>query len=604
MPETDFRHPLNWGAEPTGEGAVRFRLWAPSGGEVRLRIAGDDHPMQDEGGGWRILTMPETSPGTPYSYVLESGMIVPDPAARAQMGDVHGPSLVVDPEAYRWQDAGWQTRPWEETIHYELHVGAFTPEGTFRAAGEKLGQLADLGVTTIELMPIGQFSGRRGWGYDGVLIYAPHNAYGTPDELKALVDAAHRHRLNIVLDVVYNHFGADGNYLPHYAPEFFHPNRRTPWGAAMAYEKRPVRDYFIDNAIYWIAEYHFDGLRLDAVDHIVDEDSETEFIVDLAQRLRARFAGRRLHLTTEDDRNITRLHVRGPDGAPLLYSGEWNDDFHNVVHMIATGEAEGYYRDFAERPWEKLARCLAEGFAFQGEPSAWKGDSPRGEKSAHLPPTAFVDFVQNHDQVGNRAFGERLIDLAPRETVETLLAMLLLSPHIPLLFMGEEWGETRPFVFFSDMPGSLADSVRAGRRKEFEQFAAFREAGVADIPDPIAESSFLASKLDWARRDGPEGREWLAFLERLVALRMARIVPMLVGADGDCGHIEAAGEGVASVGWRLNGGTLRMAANLGADRRAVAKPAGEVLYASPGAEAMLAAEGALPAPAIIVTLEA
>jgi maltooligosyltrehalose trehalohydrolase len=550
-----------WGPEVTPEGA-RFRLWAPAQKGVTLRLQGRDVPMRRDADGWFEAAVAGAAPGAAYGFVLDDGMVVPDPAARAQAGDVHGPSRLVDPGAYRWR-RDWQGRPWAEALIYELHVGTFTPEGTFRAAIDKLPHLAGVGVTALEIMPVAQFAGRRGWGYDGVLPYAPHSAYGAPDDLKALVDAAHGAGLMVLLDVVYNHFGPDGNYLPVYAPAFFHPERETPWGAAIAYERPPVRRFFVENALYWLDEFRLDGLRLDAADHVRDPDSEVEILVEIAQAVREAFPDRPVHLATEDNRNITRLHERGPDGTVRLYTAEWNDDFHNVAHAIATGEAEGYYQDFAEDHWAKLARALAEGFAYQGEPSRHQDGAPRGSPSAHLPPVAFIDFLQNHDQVGNRAFGERLIDLAPRECVRALTAILLLSPHIPLIFMGEEWGETRPFAFFTDFDGPLADAVREGRRREFRHFAAFSDASDrASIPDPNDPATFEASKLDWSRPETAEGREWLGYVAELLAVRRREVVPRLAGAGGHAGRVVAADDGIVAVDWRLDGAELRLRANL------------------------------------------
>jgi maltooligosyltrehalose trehalohydrolase len=594
-----------WGAQYLGEGRARFRVWAPNQRDLRLRIGGRDVELAHGDDGWCEATVEEVQPGAAYGYVLERGQVAADPASRAQLDDVDGLSVLVDPRSYRWQNTGWRAHPWEETVYYELHVGTFTPEGTFRAATERLGHLRDLGINTIELMPVGHFPGRRGWGYDSVLIYAPHSAYGTPDELKALVDAAHGHGLAIVLDVVYNHFGPEGNLLSQFAPDFFHPERHTPWGVAIAYEKPPVREFFIDNALYWLDEYRFDGLRFDAIDHIRDEDSETEILVELAQRVRTRFSDRPIHLTTEDNRNITGLVERGRHDEIVLYSGEWNDDFHNAAHAIATGETEGYYADFVERHWWRLARCLAEGFAYQGEVSPFGDGKPRGQPSAHLPPTAFVDFIQNHDQIGNRAFGERLTDLATHSMVETLMAMLLLSPHIPLLFMGEEWGETRPFAFFTDYQGELADAVREGRRSEFAGFQAFQSdsASLKQVPDPNDPQTFESSRINWDCLETPVGADWMQLVKRLLRLRRERIVPLLAGTRPYAGKIEEADDGVVSVSWRLNGAVLHMIANLDDEPRPARPIAGDIIHASSdaAAEALMEA-GELPAPAIVVTI--
>lgn len=535
--------------------------------------------MQAAADGWFSLHVPEVRPGTEYGFVAADGSFFPDPASRRQAADVHGPSLVVDPEAYEWRSR-WTGRPWEEAVIYELHVGTFTPEGTFASAREKLPELAETGITAIEIMPVAQFAGDRGWGYDGVLPYAPHPAYGSPDEMKSFVDAAHEQGLMVLLDVVYNHFGPEGNYLGAYA-DFFDEERHTPWGAAIAYSRPPVRRFFIENALYWLTEFRLDGLRLDAIDHIRDDD-EPEILVELARTVRARITDRPVHLTTEDNRNITRLHERGANGDVPLYTAEWNDDFHNVAHVIASGESEGYYADFTGDHWRLLARSLAEGFAYQGEPSRYGGGQPRGVASAHLPPTAFVDFLQNHDQTGNRAFGERLIALSYREMMEAMTAILLLSPHIPLLFMGEEYGERRPFCFFTDFHGELAEAVRDGRRREFAHFAAF--AGdtheLSHIPDPNAPSTFEASKLDWDFAAGPEGREARAKLRHLLALRREHILPHLAGTSGHSADTVACNDGAIAIDWRLNGATLALRANLSDAPRPLPAARGREIFAS------------------------
>ena len=590
-----------WGARLHKDGAAVFRLWAPAEHMVSVRVTGEDRPMRAAGGGWFELRANGLTVGTAYAFVLGDGMALPDPASRQQAGDVHGPSLLVDGDAYQWHNPEWRGRPWEEAVLYELHVGAFTPEGTFRAAAEKLHELATLGITAIEIMPVAQFGGERGWGYDGVLLYAPHPSYGTPDDLRALVDRAHDLNLMVLLDVVYNHFGPDGNYIGRYAPDFFDPERHTPWGPGIAYHRPPVRRFFLDNALYWIGEFMLDGLRFDAIDQVRDPASPKEILVEIAETIRIAFPDRHVHLCTEDNRNITRLHVRDEQGVVRLFSGEWNDDFHNICHAIATGESEGYYTDFTQDRWRKLARALAEGFVYQGEPSTHAGGKPRGEPSAHLPPTAFIDFLQNHDQTGNRAFGERLISLAGPELTRALTAILLLSPHIPLLFMGEEWGETNPFCFFTDFHGELADKVREGRRREFAGFAAFAATSVDSIPDPNAPSTFEASKIDWEKTQSEDGKAWLTFFRVLLNVRREHIVPLLAGAGGNAGEITAVGDGVIAIDWRLHGGTLSLRANLSQVQKIVPPPVGAIVYAYP-AEAEHAQDG-LPARAVLVGID-
>ena len=534
--------------------------------------------MNKADAGWFEVRVEGASPGDAYSFVLPDGRAVPDPVSRAQVGEVDGPSRLVEPDAYTWRHERPE-RDWESAVICEMHLGTFTAAGTFAAAAEKLPHLKETGFTAVEIMPVAQFPGNRGWGYDGVLPYAPHPAYGTPEEMKAFIDAAHEHGLMVLLDVVYNHFGPEGNFLPLYAGDFFDESRHTPWGAAIAYEKTPVREFFIRNALYWIGEFRLDGLRLDAIDHVRDP-SEPEILIEIAQRVRAAF-GEGVHLTTEDNRNITMLHERGPDGSVPLHTAEWNDDLHNVVHVIATGESDGYYKDFLEGHWEMLARALAEGFAYQGQISPQMGEA-RGHPSGHLPPVAFVDFLQNHDQIGNRAFGERLNRLAPPEMVHAMTAMLLLSPHIPLMFMGEEYGETRPFLFFTDFHGELADAVRDGRRREFADFSAFagHEENLSKIPDPNAPETFQACKLDWDRAAGPEGAAVHEHVRHLLSLRREHVVPHLAGTQPHCGTVLSYAEGALAVDWRLNGAALKLRASLGMGASELPAAEGELIYAT------------------------
>ncbi|YCI79959.1 malto-oligosyltrehalose trehalohydrolase [Enterobacteriaceae bacterium] len=589
MGSTSF--PAGWGAEFVAEDVVRFRLWATGQQTVTLRVSGEDLAMNPIGEGWFEREVTGVCAGDEYSFVLADGMTVPDPASRAQKEDVNGPSRVVDHRGYRWQHSDWKGRRWEESVVYEMHIGTFTPEGTFRAAIEKLPYLAELGVTMLEVLPVSQFGGNRGWGYDGVLLYAPHAAYGTPDDFKAFVDAAHGHGLSVVLDIVLNHFGPEGNYLPLLAPDFFHKERHTPWGAGIAYDVDAARRYIADAPLYWLKEYHLDGLRFDAIDQIEDT-SDKHVLIEIAERIRAEIVDRPAHLTTEDSRNVIFLHPRNEDGSAPLFTGEWNDDFHNAVHVFATGETQAYYQDFAQQPEKMVARTLAEGFAYQGETSVQSGEA-RGVKSTGQPPTAFVDFIQNHDQVGNRAQGERLISLAGAERTRVLLAALLLSPHIPLLFMGEEYGETNPFLFFTDFHGDLAKAVREGRAKEFEGHGDFEGESV---PDPNDVQTFTRSKLNWHTPESDEGAEWLAFTRHLLTQRARHIVPLLTTAGGNSGRIVATAPGFVAVSWRFPRGTLSMAFNIGAESQPLPALPGETLFASSDVG------DALPQNAIIVRL--
>lgn len=574
MESTSFHK--SWGAEWLGNGAVRFRVWASGQPTITLRLAGKDLDMRPCDEGWFELTVENIAPGTEYQYVLADGMTIPDPASRAQKADVNGPSLVIDPTQYRWQHPQWNGRPWEETVVYELHIGTFTPEGTFRSAIRKLPYLAELGITQIEVMPLSQFGGNRGWGYDGVLLYAPHSAYGTPDDFRAFVDTAHGLGLSVVLDIVLNHFGPEGNYLSLLSPDFFDSSRSTPWGAGIAYDVDAARRYIAQAPLYWLTEFRLDGLRFDAIDQIEDK-SEKHIFIDIARRIRQQITDRPIHLTTEDSRNIIDLHPRDEDGSVSLFTAEWNDDLHNAVHVLATGETQAYYQDFADAPEKWVARALAEGFAYQGEVSPHSGE-PRGVDSRGQPPAAFVDFIQNHDQVGNRALGERLISLAGPERSQLLLTALLLSPHIPLIFMGEEYGETRPFLFFTDFHGDLARAVREGRAKEFAGHSGYD--GV-DVPDPNAERTFTLSKLNWQARQSTEGKAWLALTRELLALRQQYIVPLLAQASGQNGKVVDTAPGFLAVRWTFPDGTLSMALNLGEHARPVPDFPGKTLFARP-----------------------
>lgn len=555
-----------WGAQLDENGGAHFRLWAPGLRELRLRLqGGEERAMDPLGDGWFELVANGVRHGASYQFVLPDGLAVPDPAARAQASDVHGTSLLVDPRGFEWQATGWRGRPLEEAVIYELHAGSFSPEGDFDGIRRRLDHLADTGFTAIELMPVAQFSGNRGWGYDGVLLYCPHAAYGGVDGLKRLVDAAHQRGLMMFLDVVYNHFGPDGNYLGAYAPEFFDPERHTPWGPGIRFEEQAVRDFFTDNPIYWLEEFQFDGLRFDAVDQIKDASCPS-ILEEMARRIRARFPDRHIHLMTEDERNIIALHPRDAGNRPVLFSAEWNDDLHHAAHCIATGEAAGYYAPFADEPVAHLARALAEGFCYQGEAYApWDGKA-RGVPSSSQPPLAFVNFLQNHDQIGNRALGERLTALADAQTLELLTAMLLLNPQIPLVFMGEEYGETQPFLFFTDIHGELAKAVRDGRRREFAAFAQYAAEEAARIPDPNALSTFEASSLDWSRAETEPGSRRLKLLRRLIALRQRHIAPRLAQMKSMQGRMRQRGRMAFTVEWSLDDGArLSMRANFGED---------------------------------------
>jgi maltooligosyltrehalose trehalohydrolase len=591
----------SFGAQLLADGETRFRLWAPSVKAASVLIGDAAYPLQSLPDGWYEAHI-HCGPGTRYQFetVSEDDSVLrfADPASRLQDGDLRSASIVTDPQSYRWLNAQWNGRPWHETVLYELHVGAL---GGFEGVMHKLPQLAALGVTAVELMPIAEFPGKHNWGYDGVLPYAPDSSYGTPDQLKTLIDTAHGLGLMVFLDVVYNHFGPDGNYLSAYAKPFFRDDIDTPWGQAIDFRQQQVSDFFIENAVYWLREFRFDGLRFDAVHQI----TEQSWLQTLGQRIREIIGSesgnaRHVHLVLEHDGNAAHL-LGNTSQAP--FNAQWNDDGHHALHVLLTGEHDHYYRNYSEDTAQKLARCLAEGFVYQGETIPTTGE-PRGEPSANLPPSAFVLFLQNHDQIGNRAFGERLHQLARPSALHAATALLLLSPQIPLLFMGDEFGATQPFLYFTDHGPELAEAVRNGRRQEFAGFAAFADPKKREqIPDPNATSTFEQS----VPVEGADASEWLDWTRRLLQLRRERLVPLLAGcrALGAC----VIGEAAIAARWQLNNGSvLALAINLAQrDARvsldAIAKTGGaDLLFETEGALASLGND-CLPADAFIALLE-
>ena len=574
---TGFVHDLPFGAQVQPDGRVRFRLWAPGQDHISLLVEQREAvPLERRDDGWFELTTDLAGAGMRYAYRLSSGMLVPDPASRQQSESVHGPSLVIDPLAYQWRCADWRGRPWTEAVLYELHTGTFSDSCDFAGVERKLDWLAELGVTAIELMPVADFGGWRNWGYDGVLPFAPARPYGTPDQLKALIDAAHERGLMMFLDVVYNHFGPDGNYLGQYAPQFFTDRHHTPWGAAIDFAQPAVREFFIHNALYWLNEFRFDGLRLDAVHAIVD-DSPKHILAELADRVRAASGpDRHVHLVLENDANQARFL-----GAPR-YDAQWNDDFHHASHVVLSRESEGYYIDYQRDPLAALGRALAQGFVYQGESSVHRDGAPRGESTQGLPLSAFVAFLQNHDQIGNRAFGERLAQLVRPELLKAAASILILSPQVPLLFMGEEWASARPFQFFCDFEGELAQAVRDGRRREFAKFPAFADPSVRDrIPDPNDAATFQRSKLDWSEVEREGHADHLSYCRELLAVRRSELMPRLDGAGVKNARYDTT-EGLLRVSWQLaENAVLTLLANLRADTSApVAVPRGRVLHST------------------------
>lgn len=540
-------------------GGVTFRLWAPAARTVDL-VCGETLTMRRGGDGWFELAVPAARAGLHYRFLIDGELDVPDPASAFQPEDVGGPSQVIA-HSYDWRARDWRGRPWHETVILEAHVGTFTPEGTFRAAIGKLDHLVETGITALELMPVADFSGRRNWGYDGVLLFAPDSAYGTPDDLRALVDAAHLRGLMVFLDVVYNHFGPEGNYLGRYAPSFFSKETSTPWGAAVDYQVPQVRDFVVENALHWLDRYRFDGLRLDAV-HAIARRGEPSILEDISKaagRL-SEETGRLIHLVLENDANEAGLLDPLTPTPRGKYRAQWNDDYHHAWHVLLTGESRGYYKDYVEDPRAQLRRILASGFAYQGEPSVHRGGARRGEPSGALPPAAFVSFLQNHDQIGNRARGERLDALASACAIEAGLAITLLAPMPPLMFMGEEWGATQPFPFFCDFSGDLAEAVREGRREEFKEDDA-HQSEPDHIPDPLAQDTFASAMLDWKARKKAAHKSRLELVRRLLATRRAEIVPRLRDLSAWSASADKTA-GVVSAIWRLDGGVLRLCANL------------------------------------------
>jgi malto-oligosyltrehalose trehalohydrolase len=549
-----------FGAACTAQGAT-FRFFAPHAREVEavVRSAGEERrfALAPQGGGWFGADDLLARAGARYGFRIDGDpTIVPDPASRFQPEGVHGLSELIDTGALCASADRWPGRPWHEIVFYELHVGTFTPAGTYLSAIDRLDDLVELGVTAIELMPLAQWPGDRNWGYDGVLPYAPAMRYGRPEDLVRLIAAAHKRGLAVFLDVVYNHFGPEGNYLHGYAPVFFTERYATPWGAAINYASDDVRAFFIENARWWLEAYGFDGLRLDATQMIFDERTP-----NVLAELRAAIAAwtppdTHIHLVVENDHNDVSLLDAG-------YDAQWNDDFHHAAHVLTTGETGGYYRDYAERPTWMLARTLTAGYAYQGEPSPYRDGAPRGSRSDDQPLGKFIDFLQNHDQIGNRARGERLAHLASADAVRACAAVLLLAPSSPLLFMGEEWAASTPFLFFCDFEPELAHLVTEGRRREFAGFPEFADPHAREsIPDPSAAATFERCILDWDERAREPHRSMLDVYRTLLDVRKREIVPRIAGINARDAQFEQRGATGLIARWRTDGGTLMLEANL------------------------------------------
>lgn len=577
--ESASAHPSampRFGAWKEGEEAV-FRIWAPAVAQLAIEIDGNaPAPMAPLADGWHEYRA-ERPFGTRYRYRLPDGTFVPDPASRRQEGGVHGESVLVSPDDYAWRSTDWRGRPWRETILYELHAGLL---GGFAGVERELPRLADLGITAIELMPIADFPGGRNWGYDGVLQFAPAAAYGTAAELKRLIDRAHELGLSVLLDVVFNHFGPDGCYLHTHSPEFFKAGSQTPWGAGIDFDRPEVRGFYRACALQWLDEFRFDGLRFDAVHAI----PSIEFLLELERDIRAALPQERhIHLIVENEDNDVDLL-----GA---YDAQWNDDFHHAIHVLLTGETRTYYGSFAPEPLRHLARILESGFAFQGQVAPSRGRS-RGKPSGHLASSRFVNCLQNHDQIGNRLFGERLLALTGPRRVKVAAALLLLNPQIPMLFMGEEHGSRTPFYYFTDHNEELAQAVREGRKREFEHED---HGGDPLALDPNAPETFEASR----PQAGDDADEWLALYRELINVRRSLIVPDL----DDCrsNGAEPLGAQALTAGWQLGARKLVLLANFGDEPVETALPAGRPIF-SLGPVAVAADAVTLDGPSFLAIL--
>ena len=494
---------------------ISFRLWAPNANQVEIRIGSDLFGMTLSESGWWVTEIPITKAGIDYAFVLDGGEPVPDPRSPWQPNGIHGCSRTLDHGAFSWTDQRWQAKPLSSAIVYELHVGTFTPQGTFIAAIDKLDYLVDLGVTHIELMPVAEFSGTHGWGYDGVDLYAPHHAYGEPDDLKRLVDATHARGLAVILDVVYNHLGPAGNYLARFGP-YFTQRYATPWGQALNFDgagSDEVRQFFCDNALMWLRDYHFDGLRIDAV-HAILDTSAIHFLEQLAGEVADLQAqtDRQLALIAESDLNDPRI-IRPREIGGYGMHAQWSDDFHHALHCVLTGERAGYYRDFGSLA--DLAKALQRVFVYDGRYSAFRRRR-HGRPPSGLSGHSFLGYLQTHDQIGNRAKGERSSHLMNGGRLKIAAALVLTAPFIPTLFQGEEWGATSPFLYFTDHDDpELARNVTEGRRREFAAFGWNPE----EIPDPQAVETFERSKLKWSEHEAEPHAGLLAWHRRLIELR-------------------------------------------------------------------------------------
>ncbi len=503
------------GAIPDDRG-VRFRLWAPEKQTVEIIFDSERAAvtMDRVAGGYFERFVEGLIAGARYRYRIDGADEFPDPASRYQPEGVHGPSEIIDTQSFAWSDEGWKGIPTDQLVIYELHVGTFTNEGTFDALRQRLPYLRDLGITAIELMPVADFPGRWNWGYDHAALFAPSRAYGRPDDLRRLVDDAHGMGMAVILDVIYNHFGPDGAYAPAFAP-FFTKKHDTPWGMAMNLDdehSEGVRDFFIDNALHWLGEYHIDGLRLDATHALID-DSEIHFLEELAVAVASIEEGPERILIAEDHRNLNRV-IRPRDEGGYGLDGVWSDDFHHLIRNRTAGDSESYYAAFADTTIDDIAQSIRRGWFYEGQKSKANGKA-RGTDATGLRPERFVFSIQNHDQIGNRPLGNRLSDDIPIELYRAVSALLLYVPQTPLLFMGQEWAARTPFLYFTDHEEELGRAVTEGRRREFGDFSGFS----GDVPDPQAEETFERSKLQWDELERDPHSGVLAMYRDLLARR-------------------------------------------------------------------------------------
>ena len=580
VPATSFFHPMPFGASVLPEGGVRFRLFAPACAHVDLILFDHEQPMrmQRDAEGWHELTTRAAGAGSRYKFRLPDGLTVADPASRFQPEDVEGPSEVIDPGAYAWQDDRWQGLPWHELVFYEAHVGTWTPEGTYLAAIGKLEHLVNLGVNALELMCLASFPGEWGWSYDPVLFFAPESTYGRPEDLKALIDAAHARGIAVFLDVVYNHFGPVGNYIPRHFPQICSPRHETPWGKGLNFDSAGssnVREFIVHNALYWIEEFHVDGLRLDATHTLIDTCS-THILDELRTRVAALPLTRKVHLVVEHEQNIAHKVGRAPDGGIPFYAAQWNYD----IPRLLTAVFGDFCTPGTERETEYAALGVAQGFVVP------RPDSDEPPRDYMAPPTSFISYIQTHDLVGNRIEGDRIASNAPAEVIRALVALYLLMPQIPLLFMGEEWNSATPFPFFADYRGKAAgEHMNELRREGFARMVPKPSQEQMDrAPDPQIRSTFEHAKLNWNDLREPAHAGWLTLYRDLLALRREKIVPRLARLHKYEGSHRVLGLGAWVCSWKLDDGAcLHLAVNLcGRECEGVPQQPGELLWMEGG----------------------